>query len=196
LGHGRLSRRWELRLATGRCVARTGLAWVNSDALRRRVLTRTRRISNYELESPGLPPAKRSASDQQADVSAHSDIAEGTVMLATRLNQTLRRWSFVISSGDMNSDARSGPRCKSSGSTAVAQLTWPRRRPQSTGWTPARPHVGDTPPALAVLRLRALVARTRGDAPTYRELVERYRALAAVGYGHPPQDGFEDHRRS
>jgi hypothetical protein len=32
---------------------------------------------------------------------------------------------------------------------------------------------------LVVLRLRALVARARGDEPTYRELVERYRALAA-----------------
>jgi hypothetical protein len=32
------------------------------------------------MESPGLPPAKRSAFDLQADVSAPSDIAEGAVM--------------------------------------------------------------------------------------------------------------------
>jgi len=43
----------------------------------------------------------------------------------------------------------------------------------------AMPQAGNTPPALALVRLRALVARTRGDEPTYRELVGRYRAMAA-----------------
>jgi adenylate cyclase len=41
------------------------------------------------------------------------------------------------------------------------------------------PHAGCTHTALVLLRLRALVARARGDEPTYRELVERFRAMAA-----------------
>jgi adenylate cyclase len=44
----------------------------------------------------------------------------------------------------------------------------------------ALPHAGGTHTALVVLRLRALVARARGEEPTYRELVERYRAMAAT----------------
>ena len=40
----------------------------------------------------------------------------------------------------------------------------------------ALPHAGGTHTALVLLRLRALVARARGDEPTYRELIERYRA--------------------
>jgi class 3 adenylate cyclase len=48
------------------------------------------------------------------------------------------------------------------------------------------PHAASTPPALALVRLRALVARTRGDEPTYRELVGRYRAIAT-------SLGFEGH---
>ncbi len=43
----------------------------------------------------------------------------------------------------------------------------------------ALPQASGTHAALEVLRLRALVARARGDKPTYRELVERYRAMAA-----------------
>jgi len=42
----------------------------------------------------------------------------------------------------------------------------------------ALPHASGTHTALVVLRLRALVARARGDEPTYRELVEHYRAMA------------------
>ena len=42
----------------------------------------------------------------------------------------------------------------------------------------ALPHASGTHTALVLLRLRALVARARGDEPTYRELIERYRAMA------------------
>ena len=42
----------------------------------------------------------------------------------------------------------------------------------------ALPHAGGTYTALVVLRLRALLARARGDMLTYRELVDRYRELA------------------
>ena len=41
------------------------------------------------------------------------------------------------------------------------------------------PHASGTYTALVVLRLRALIARARGDERTYRELVECYRAMAA-----------------
>ena len=40
------------------------------------------------------------------------------------------------------------------------------------------PHASGTYSALVALRMHALVARARGDEPTYRELVERYRAIA------------------
>jgi class 3 adenylate cyclase len=43
----------------------------------------------------------------------------------------------------------------------------------------ALPEASGTHTALVLLRLRALVARARGDEPTYRALVERYRAMAA-----------------
>jgi hypothetical protein len=43
----------------------------------------------------------------------------------------------------------------------------------------ALPHAGNSFTTLVVLRLRALVAQARGDGPTYCELVERYRAMAA-----------------
>ena len=45
--------------------------------------------------------------------------------------------------------------------------------------TAVHPDVGDTPAALVLLRCRALVARARGDEPTYCELVEHYRTMAA-----------------
>jgi adenylate cyclase len=62
---------------------------------------------------------------------------------------------------------------------AAARETSLRPRPRSTGWPPPLPQASGTHTALEVLRLRALVARARGDKPTYRELVERYRAMAA-----------------
>ena len=49
------------------------------------------------------------------------------------------------------------------------------------------PHAGCTQSALVRIRLRALVARARGDETTFRELVENYRAMAmSLGYdeGH------------
>jgi class 3 adenylate cyclase len=42
----------------------------------------------------------------------------------------------------------------------------------------ALPHASGTYSALVALRMHALVARARGDEPTYRELVERYRGMA------------------
>ena len=48
------------------------------------------------------------------------------------------------------------------------------------------PTVGSTPLAVVVLRSRALIARSRGDAAVYGELKDRYRALTT-------SPGFEEH---
>ena len=57
---------------------------------------------------------------------------------------------------------------------------------RSTGWRTCRSDEGSAMREITLLRLRALLARARGDDVAYRDLVERYRAMAeSLGFeGH------------
>jgi hypothetical protein len=68
--------------------------------------------------------------------------------------------------------------CGAEGDLAVAQ--------EAIDWLANLPDDGSAIPEITLLRLRALLARARGDDPAYRDLLSRYRAMAeSLGFeGH------------
>ena len=66
------------------------------------------------------------------------------------------------------------------------RATWPKPKRRSTGWRTCRPMTVRRCCEITLLRLRALLARARGDDAAYRDLRDRYRAMAeSLGYeGH------------
>ncbi len=70
--------------------------------------------------------------------------------------------------------------------SVAPRATWPKPKRRSTGWRTCGPIDGSAVREITLLRLRALLARARGDDVAYRDLVNRYRAMAeSLGYeGH------------
>ena len=66
------------------------------------------------------------------------------------------------------------------------RATWPKLKRRSTGWRTCAVDDGSAIREITLLRLRALLARARGDDVAYRDLVSRYRAMAeSLGFeGH------------
>ena len=57
-------------------------------------------------------------------------------------------------------------------------VTWAKPRPRSIGWPPRPADDGLVIRDVWLLRLRALLARARGDEAAYRDYRDRYRAMA------------------
>ena len=70
--------------------------------------------------------------------------------------------------------------------SAAPRVTWPKPKRRSTGWRTCGPNDDSAIREITLLRLRALLARARGDDDAYRDLVDRYRAMAeSLGFeGH------------
>ena len=70
--------------------------------------------------------------------------------------------------------------------SVAPRATWPKPKRRSTGWRTCAPIDGSAMREITLLRLRALLARARGDDVAYRDLVSRYRAMAeSLGFeGH------------
>ncbi len=70
--------------------------------------------------------------------------------------------------------------------SVAPRATWPKPKRRSTGWRTCRPIEVRRCVEITLLRLRALLARARGDDVAYRDLVSRYRAMAeSLGFeGH------------
>ena len=70
--------------------------------------------------------------------------------------------------------------------TAAPRATWPKPRARSTVLADVPADEGLVLRDIMLLRLRALLARARGDEVAYRDLVNRYRAMAeSLGFeGH------------
>ena len=62
---------------------------------------------------------------------------------------------------------------------AAATVTWPKPRPRSSGSRTRQPTTGWSIREIWLLRLRARLARAKGDEARYRDYRDRYRALAA-----------------
>ena len=62
--------------------------------------------------------------------------------------------------------------------SVAPRATWPKPKRRSTGWRTCRQIDGSAAREITLLRLRALLARARGDDVAYRDLVTRYRAMA------------------
>ena len=70
--------------------------------------------------------------------------------------------------------------------SVAPRATWPKPRRRSTGWRTCRQINGSAMREITLLRLRALLARARGDDVAYRDYRDRYRAMAT-------SLGFEGH---
>ena len=70
--------------------------------------------------------------------------------------------------------------------SAAPRATWPKPKRRSTGWRTCWQTTDSAMREITLLRLRALLARARGDDVAYRDLVSRYRAMAeSLGFeGH------------
>ena len=70
--------------------------------------------------------------------------------------------------------------------SVAPRATWPKPKRRSTGWRTCAADDGSAMRDITLLRLRALLARARGDDVAYRDLVSRYRAMAeSLGFeGH------------
>ena len=70
--------------------------------------------------------------------------------------------------------------------SVAPRATWPKPKRRSTGWRTCGPTKVRRCVEITLLRLRALLARARGDDVAYRDLVSRYRAMAeSLGFeGH------------
>ena len=69
---------------------------------------------------------------------------------------------------------------------AAPKVTWPKPKRRSTGWRTCRQTTVWRCARSWLLRLRALLARARGDDDAHRDLANRYRAMAeSLGFeGH------------
>ena len=70
--------------------------------------------------------------------------------------------------------------------SVAPRATWPKPKRRSTGWRTCPATEGSAMLEITLLRLRALLARARGDDVAYRDLASRYRAMAeSLGFeGH------------
>ena len=70
--------------------------------------------------------------------------------------------------------------------SVAPRAIWPKLKRRSIGWRSCRADDGSAMREITLLRLRALLARARGDDVAYRDLVSRYRAMAeSLGFeGH------------
>ena len=70
--------------------------------------------------------------------------------------------------------------------SVAPRATWPKPKRRSTGWRTCAADHDSAMLEITLLRLRALLARARGDDVAYRDLLGRYRAMAeSLGFeGH------------